>query len=105
MGMDLNTKLRKFHQAIAVDDRYGPAYNNLGLLFYEQGSLYDAVLAFESAMEHLRALVDEGLGRGHLFQFRCLAVDRRPQQPVDAASQSLQIAGPPGFRDVTPVCR
>ena len=44
---------RKFLQAIAVDETFGPAYNNLGLLRYEQGNLYEAVLSFEQAMDLL----------------------------------------------------
>ena len=30
---------------------YGPAHNNLGLMHYEQGNYYQAVLAFEQAMD------------------------------------------------------
>jgi tetratricopeptide (TPR) repeat protein len=32
---------------------YGPAHNNLGLMHYEQGNLYQAVMAFEQAREYL----------------------------------------------------
>ncbi len=42
---------RKFTAAIASDETYGPAHNNLGLMHYEQGDLYQAVLSFERAME------------------------------------------------------
>lgn len=45
--------LEKFSAAIAVDETYGPAHNNLGLLFYEEGDLYDAVLSFEAAMDYM----------------------------------------------------
>jgi len=41
----------KFMEAIAADESYGPAHNNLGLLHYDQGELYDAVLSFERATE------------------------------------------------------
>jgi tetratricopeptide (TPR) repeat protein len=41
----------KFVAAIDADEAYGPAHNNVGLLHYEQGNLYQAVLAFEQAME------------------------------------------------------
>jgi Tfp pilus assembly protein PilF len=41
----------RFLGAIAADETYGPAHNNLGLLHYEQGNLYEAVLAFEQAMD------------------------------------------------------
>jgi hypothetical protein len=41
----------RFMEAVAVDETYGPAHNNLGLLHYDQGELYDAVLSFERASE------------------------------------------------------
>lgn len=48
---DTDAAVNKFLAAIASDEAYGPAHNNLGLLHYEQGNLYQAVLAFERAME------------------------------------------------------
>jgi tetratricopeptide (TPR) repeat protein len=41
----------KFHEALAADETYGPAHNNLGLLHFDRGELYDAVLSFERASE------------------------------------------------------
>jgi Flp pilus assembly protein TadD len=41
----------RFIQAIAADETYGPAHNNIGLLHYDRGELYDAVLSFERATE------------------------------------------------------
>ena len=41
----------KLMAAVAADESYGPAHNNLGLLHYDQGELYDAVLSFERASE------------------------------------------------------
>jgi len=38
-----------FRKAVAADYAYGPAHNNLGLMHYEQGNLYQAVVAFEQA--------------------------------------------------------
>lgn len=64
----------KFRAAINADRTYGPAHNNLGLLHYEQGSLYQAVLEFEQAMELMPqdpdvyynlALALESAGRVH----------------------------------------
>tara|TARA_R110002049_G_scaffold4601_5_gene32729 strand:+ start:1017157 stop:1018101 length:945 start_codon:yes stop_codon:yes gene_type:complete len=43
----------KFLAAVDADLAYGPAHNNLGLMHYEQGNLYQAVLAFEHAMEYM----------------------------------------------------
>ena len=43
----------KFLAAVDADLAYGPAHNNLGLMHYEQGNLYQAVLAFEQAMEFM----------------------------------------------------
>jgi tetratricopeptide (TPR) repeat protein len=48
---DTDRATEKFLEAIAADESYGPAHNNLGLLHYEQGNLYQAVLALERAME------------------------------------------------------
>jgi Flp pilus assembly protein TadD len=42
---------QKFRAAIDADPRYGPARNNLGLLRYEQGDLYQAITAFQRAGE------------------------------------------------------
>lgn len=44
---------KKFREAIKADFTYGPAHNNLGLMHYEQGNLYQAVTAFEAAREYL----------------------------------------------------
>ncbi|MGB7324937.1 MAG: tetratricopeptide repeat protein [Rubripirellula sp.] len=44
---------QKYIAAISADQTYGPAHNNLGLLHFEEGNLYQAVLAFEQAMEFM----------------------------------------------------
>lgn len=44
---------KHFREAVAADFEYGPAHNNLGLMHYEQGNLYQAVMAFEQAREFL----------------------------------------------------
>ena len=41
----------KLIAAIEADGDYGPAHNNIGLLHYDEGNLYPAILAFERAME------------------------------------------------------
>ena len=41
----------KFVAAVAADPGYGPAHNNLGLMHYQAGNLFQAVLAFEEAMQ------------------------------------------------------
>jgi tetratricopeptide (TPR) repeat protein len=48
---DVDRATDKFLAAIAADETYGPAHNNLGMLHHEQGNLYQAVLAYEVAME------------------------------------------------------
>ncbi|WP_147871715.1 tetratricopeptide repeat protein [Stieleria maiorica] len=48
-----NQAAKHFREAVAADYTYGPAHNNLGLLHYEQGNLYQAVMAFEQAREFL----------------------------------------------------
>lgn len=50
-GGDVDRAAAKFASAIAADQAYGPAHNNLGLLHFDQGNLYQALLAFEQAME------------------------------------------------------
>ena len=47
----LDHAAEKFLGAVRADESYGPAHNNLGLLHYERGNFYQAVLAFERAME------------------------------------------------------
>ena len=44
---------KRFRDAIEADYAYGPAHNNLGLMHYEQGNLYQAIMAFEQAREFL----------------------------------------------------
>lgn len=41
----------KLLSAIRADPKYGPAHNNIGLLQYDDGKLYPAVLSFERARE------------------------------------------------------
>ncbi len=41
----------KLLSAIRADPQYGPAHNNLGLLQFDDGKLYQAVLSFERARE------------------------------------------------------
>jgi tetratricopeptide (TPR) repeat protein len=49
----LDLAAKHFREAVEADYGYGPAHNNLGLMHYEQGNLYQAVLAFEQAREYL----------------------------------------------------
>ena len=84
--------LQKFTAAIAVDETYGPAYNNLGLLYYEQNNLYDAILAFESAMDYLPTdptvyynlgLALEAAGKTHeAMDLYLQAVEMDPANPI-----------------------
>ncbi len=39
-----------FHNAIIADESFGPALNNIGLLYYDKGDLYSAAWSFERAM-------------------------------------------------------
>lgn len=48
---DTDGAVQNLIAAIDADETYGPAHNNLGLLHYDQGNLYQAVLSFEQAME------------------------------------------------------
>ncbi|TWU58098.1 tetratricopeptide repeat protein [Rubripirellula reticaptiva] len=50
---NLEKATQKYIAAISADQTYGPAHNNLGLLHFEDGNLYQAVLAFEQAMEFM----------------------------------------------------
>ena len=43
----------EFEKAIAADETYGPAHNNLGLLYFDQRDLYLAAWAFERAAEFM----------------------------------------------------
>lgn len=48
---DDDTAAKRFIAAVAADSAYGPAHNNLGLMHYQAGNLFQAVLAFEEAMQ------------------------------------------------------
>lgn len=48
---DVERATGKFLGAVEADATYGPAHNNLGLIHYEAGNLYQAALAFEQAMD------------------------------------------------------
>ncbi len=41
----------KFEEAIKVDPEFGPAYNNLGLVFFHEHDFFEASRAFEAAAE------------------------------------------------------
>lgn len=41
----------KFEEAVRVDPNFGPAYNNLGLVFFHQHDFFEAARAFEAANE------------------------------------------------------
>ncbi|QDV40318.1 Tetratricopeptide repeat protein [Stieleria neptunia] len=49
----LDKAAKQFREAVEADETYGPAHNNLGLMHYEQGNLYQAVMAFEQARDYL----------------------------------------------------
>ena len=42
-----------FQRAIAADETYGPAHNNLGLLMFEHRDLYSAAWSFQRAIEFM----------------------------------------------------
>ena len=81
----------KFLHAIEADLGYGPAHNNLGLMHYEQGNLYQAVLAFEHAMDYMPqdpavlynlALTLEAAGKVHeALDLYMQAVEMDPVNP------------------------
>jgi tetratricopeptide (TPR) repeat protein len=82
----------KFAAAIDADEAYGPAHNNVGLLHYDQGNLFQAVLAFEQAMELMPydpavyynlALTLESAGKVHeAMDLYWQAVEMDPVNPV-----------------------
>jgi len=87
----IDTAAEKFTAAVAADRSYGPAHNNLGLLHYEQGNLYQAVLAFETAMNLMPhdptvyynlALALEAAGKIHeAMDLYLQAVEMEPTNP------------------------
>ncbi len=93
MGLgNIDKATEKFIAAINADEAYGPAHNNLGLLHFEQGNLYQAVLAFEQAMEFMPtdpivyynlALTLESAGRvSAAMELYMQAVQMAPTNPV-----------------------
>ncbi|MDA8744716.1 tetratricopeptide repeat protein [Rubripirellula amarantea] len=91
-AQNIDGATQKFMSAINADETYGPAHNNLGLLHYEQGNLYQAVLAFEHAMEYMPsdpivyynlAITLEAAGKVHdAMDLYLQAVDMDPVNPV-----------------------
>lgn len=43
----------KFQKAVEADETYGPAYNNLGLVYFNRGNLYQAALSFDAAAQFM----------------------------------------------------
>ncbi|TWU58427.1 photosystem I assembly protein Ycf3 [Rubripirellula tenax] len=93
LGHDnIDEAAEKFMSAIQADETYGPAHNNLGLLHFEQGNLYQAVLAFEQAMEFMPndpivyynlALTLESAGKvSEALDLYVQAVQMAPANPV-----------------------
>ena len=81
----------KLLSAIRADPQYGPAHNNLGLLQFDDGKLYQAVLSFERAKELMPAdpvvyynlgLVLEQAGRKYqALELYWQAVEIDPTEP------------------------
>lgn len=90
-GGHIDYAVDKFMEALAADETYGPAHNNLGLLHFDQGELYDAVLSFERAAELMPndptvyynlALALESAGRVHeALDLYWQAVEMDPTNP------------------------
>jgi tetratricopeptide (TPR) repeat protein len=88
---EIDRAVDRFMSAIKADETYGPAHNNLGLLHYEQGNLYQAALAFEQAMEFMPhdpiayynlGLTLEAAGRTHeALDLYMQAVQMEPANP------------------------
>ena len=81
----------KLLAAIEADPNYGPAHNNLGLLQFDDGKLYQSVLSFERAMELMPSdpavyynlgLALEKAGRKHqALELYSQAVEIDPTEP------------------------
>ncbi len=49
---DLQQAIEKFQAILRINPRLGPAYNDLGMLYFQQGKLPDAVQAFEAGLRY-----------------------------------------------------
>jgi tetratricopeptide (TPR) repeat protein len=49
---DLQQAIEKFQAILKINPQLGPAYNNLGILYFRQGKLPDAVQAFEAGLRY-----------------------------------------------------
>jgi tetratricopeptide (TPR) repeat protein len=83
--------LEKLLAAIEADPDYGPAHNNLGLLQFDDGKIYQSVLSFERAMDLMPSdpavyynlgLALEKAGRKHqALELYSQAVEIDPTEP------------------------
>lgn len=53
---DLQGAIEKYQAILKVNPQLAPAYNNLGLLFFQQGKFRDAVQAFEEGLRYDKSM-------------------------------------------------
>jgi len=65
---DPNTAESLFRKAIAADQFYGPAHNNLAILLKDKGRIYEAAKHFELAVKYMPANTEPLLNLGQLSE-------------------------------------
>lgn len=96
---DPNTAESWFRKAIAADQFYGPAHNNLAILLRDKGSIYEAAKRFELAVKCMPSNTEP------LFNLGQLSEDSgHVTNAIDYYQKALEI-NPDGIRLAQALCR
>ena len=83
---DLPAAIERFHQALRIDPRFAPAYNNLGLSLKARGSLLDAIPQYREALE-----LDPGLAPAHANLGEALGANGEMDDAIVHCREALRI--------------
>ena len=78
-------------RAIAADVMFGPARNNLGIVYYRQGKLYEAAHEFQYAIKLMPHHPDPRNNLGLVFEKAGDVVEARLSDAVEAYEQARRI--------------
>ena len=78
-------------RSIAADVMFGPARNNLGLVYYKQGKLYDAAHEFQYAIKLMPHHPDPRNNLGLVFEAAGDFIEAKLSDAVEAYEQARRI--------------
>ena len=83
---DLSTAIEKYRQILKLDPHLGPAYNNLGALYFKQGQFQDAATILEQGLKVDRSMASASALLGlSLFQ---MGEYSKAKAPLETALKS-----------------